>query len=215
MFKALQPFKQPLGIRALQSFRFSTTAHRLDANESLNNRPDTAASSLFENIQVEAKEKLDTAEKAAEKEYHWSSGDFQGSTRKLNMIARQIRNLSVDDAIKQLEFSPKRSARKILHNLAFARKHAQDQKNMEDLVVAQAWVGKGLSRKRAKYHGRGQFGVMHQKRAHMKFILKEAAHAESDKMSKRNIRGWKETKKVWTPLVENKPIYNAKSFYNW
>ncbi|KAF7720562.1 hypothetical protein EC973_007445 [Apophysomyces ossiformis] len=132
------------------------------------------------------------------------------------MIARQIRNLPVDEAIKQLEFSPKRSAKKILHNLAFARKNAQDQKNMENLVIAQAWVGKGLSRKRARFHGRGQFGIMHDKKAHMKFILKEATPAEEGtKASKRNIRGWKETKKVWTPLVENRPIYNAKSFYNW
>ena len=60
---------------------------------------------------------------------------MKGSPRKLNMLARQIRNLPVDEAIKQMEFSPKRTARKILHNLAFARKNATEQKDMKNLVV--------------------------------------------------------------------------------
>lgn len=51
------------------------------------------------------------------------------------MLARQIRNLPVEEAIRQMEFSDKRSARKILHNLAFARKNATDQKGMENMVV--------------------------------------------------------------------------------
>lgn len=51
------------------------------------------------------------------------------------MLARQIRNLPVDEAIRQMEFSDKRSAKKILHNLAFARKNAADQKGMENMVV--------------------------------------------------------------------------------
>lgn len=51
------------------------------------------------------------------------------------MLARQIRNLPVDEAIRQMEFSDKRSASKILHNLAFARKNAADQKGMQNLVV--------------------------------------------------------------------------------
>ena len=60
---------------------------------------------------------------------------MKASPRKLNMLARQIRNLPVEEAIKQMEFSPKRTARKILHNLAFARKNATEQKDMKNLVV--------------------------------------------------------------------------------
>lgn len=51
------------------------------------------------------------------------------------MIARQIRNLPVDEAIKQMEFSDKRTAKKVLHNLAFARKNAADQKDMHNMIV--------------------------------------------------------------------------------
>lgn len=131
------------------------------------------------------------------------------------MLARQIRNLPVDEAIRQMEFSDKRSAKKILHNLAFARKNAADQKGMENMVISQAWVGKGRYVRRVRPHGRGQFGIMHHKEAHIKFLFKEAVPESKEKADRRNIRGWKEPKKTWTSLNETKPIYNAKPFYNW
>lgn len=135
----------------------------------------------------------------------------------MNQLARQLRNLNVDEAIKQMEFSHKRISSKVLHNLAFARKNAKEQKGFENLVISQAWVGKGRYIKRIKPHGRGRWGIMHHKEAHIKFILKEAPSAEEEasKQQKRNIRGWNSGKKVWTSMVENKPIYNGKGFYNW
>ncbi|KAI8086299.1 ribosomal protein L22/L17 [Halteromyces radiatus] len=218
-FKALKPFKQssqPLQVlKALQTASFSTSPVSY-AEQPQPIRPQVGASSLFENVQVESEAQVEEKQ-VAEKQYNWSSANFKTSPRKLNMIARQLRNLPVDEAIRQLEYSPKRSAKKILHNLAFAKKNAQEQKNMKNLVVAQAWVGKGRYIRRVNPHGRGQFGLMHHKEAHMKFILKEADSLVKDqeKTGRRNIRGWKDTKKVWTPLVENKPIYNPKPFYNW
>jgi hypothetical protein len=56
---------------------------------------------------------------------------------------------------------------------------------------------------------------MHHKEAHIKFLLKEAPSVAKTKADRRNIRGWKEPKKTWMPLKEDKPIYNAKPFYNW
>jgi hypothetical protein len=81
--------------------------------------------------------------------------------------------------------------------------------------LAQAWVGKGRYIRRVNPHGRGQFGILHHKEAHIKFLLKEAAPVSDAKTDRRNIRGWKEPKKTWTQLNETKPIYNAKPFYNW
>ncbi|OAD70099.1 hypothetical protein PHYBLDRAFT_71537 [Phycomyces blakesleeanus NRRL 1555(-)] len=216
-FKAIQPIKQSmLGFRTIQSFRFSTTT-QCHADQPTPERPQIGASSLFENVQVETNETLTkSGEKPVDKQYTWSSANFRTSPRKLNMLARQIRNLPVEEAIKQMEFSSKRSAKKILHNLAFARKNAQEQKGMENMVVSQAWVGKGRFIQRVNPHGRGQFGVMHRKEAHISFLFKEAeTPQEAAKANKRSIRGWKDTEKVWTPLVGTKPIYNAKSFYNW
>ncbi|EIE83601.1 hypothetical protein G6F46_007125 [Rhizopus delemar] len=211
--KRLQPFKQ--NIPSLKA-GFSTSTCRA-AQQPEAERPQVGASSLFDNVQIEAEKNIVEHEhKHVEKEYKFSSANFRASPRKLNMIARQIRNLPVDEAIKQMEFSDKRTAKKVLHNLAFARKNAADQKDMHNMIVAQAWVGKGTYQKRINMHGRGQFGVKDVKRAHIKFIFKEAAPAtEASKLDRRNIRGWKETKKVWTPLNETKPIYNPKPFYNW
>ncbi|KAI8391201.1 ribosomal protein L22/L17 [Radiomyces spectabilis] len=218
-FKALHPFKRAstfTGVFASQSASFSNAAARL-AEQPPSERPQIGASSLFENVQVEAEETLTkTGDKPVDKEYRWSSTNFKTSPRKLNMIARQLRNLPIDEAIKQLEFSPKRSAKKIMHNLAFAKKNAQDQKGLTNLVVAQAWVGKGRYIQRIKPHARGQFGIVHRKEAHMKFLLKELdPKEEALKSQRRNVRGWHDRKKVWTPLAENKPIYNPKPFYNW
>ncbi|KAI8085887.1 ribosomal protein L22/L17 [Gilbertella persicaria] len=212
--KAFQPFKQATSLRVLQS-SFSTSVRQL-AEQPTPERPQIGASSLFDNVQVETQEKLaQQDETLAEKQYSFSSANFKTSPRKLNMLARQIRNLPIDEAIRQMEFSDKRSAKKILHNLAFARKNATDQKGMQNLVVSQAWVGKGRYIMRIKPHGRGQFGVMHHKQAHIKFILKEAETKSTDKADRRNIRGWKNSKKTWTQLDETKPIYNPKPFYNW
>ncbi|CEG66174.1 hypothetical protein RMATCC62417_02802 [Rhizopus microsporus] len=209
-FKRLQLIKRPL------TASFSTSAWRA-ADEPLQaERPQVGASSLFENVQIEAEKNIEQEDKHVEKQYTFSSADFLVSPRKLNMLARQIRNLPIDEAIKQMEFSDKRAAKKILHNLAFAKKNATNQKGMQNMIVAQAWVGKGTYQKRVNPHGRGQFGVKEVKKAHITFLFKEAsAVAESSKLDKRNIRGWKKTKKVWTPLNETKPIYNPKPFYNW
>ncbi|KAI8985887.1 ribosomal protein L22/L17 [Pilobolus umbonatus] len=194
---------------------FSTTAHAL-AEQPKPERPQIGASSLFEDIQHEAEEKLAVTEhKPVNKEYKFSSTNFRTSPRKLNMLARQIRNLPVEEAIKQMEFSDKRSAKKILHNLAFATKNATEQKEMKDLVVSQAWVGKGRFITRPNYHGRGQFGLKQSKEAHISFILKEKEAVEKSKEDRRSIRGWKESNKTWTQLNETKPIYNPKPFYNW
>ncbi|KAI7902580.1 ribosomal protein L22/L17 [Cokeromyces recurvatus] len=216
-FRSLQPFKQSTvfnGIRALQ-LSFSTSATKT-AEQPIATRPQIGVSSLFENVQNEAEEKLAEQEhKAIETEYRFSTANFKTSPQKLNMLARQLRNLPVDEAIRQMEFSDKKAARKILHNLAFAKKNAAEQKGMKNMIIAQAWVGKGRFIQRINFHGRGQFGVMHHKQAHMKFIFKEASSVIDTKTDRRNVKGWKQSNKTWVPLKETKPIYNPKPFYNW
>ncbi|KAI9323780.1 ribosomal protein L22/L17 [Dichotomocladium elegans] len=216
---ALRPLSHSNPLRPFQQVKSFSSGSRRLAEQPQASRPDIGASSLFDNVAVEAAAATEgVAEKAAVKEYRWASANMPTSPRKLNMLARQIRNMPVDEAIKQMEFSPKRTAKKILHNLAFARKLAKEQHGMENPIVAQAWVGKGRYLQRVKPHGRGQFGIMHHKQAHIKFLLKDSAEAAletADQSARRNIRGWKESKKVWTPLKEDKPIYNPKAFYNW
>ncbi|CAO3676232.1 unnamed protein product [Umbelopsis ramanniana] len=218
-FKTLQPF--PLARQhaptMVAACKLHTSSKRL-ADLPPSDRPTIGASSIFENLEADKNITEQVTEQAIpheEREYRWASANFKTSPQKLNKIARQLRNLKVEDAIKQMEFSHKRISNKVLHNLAFANKNAKEQKGFENLVVSQAWVGKGRYIKRIKPHGRGRWGIMHHKEAHIKFILKEAPTQESSKEQKRNIRGWHDNKKVWTSMVENKPIYNGKGFYNW
>lgn len=52
----------------------------------------------------------------------------------------------------------------------------------------------------------------------MKYIIKEKKPIEEVEGigKKRKLKGFNyEKKKVWTPLIENKPIYNPTRFYNW
>ncbi|KAL1926713.1 hypothetical protein VTP01DRAFT_5608 [Rhizomucor pusillus] len=219
----LRPLSQwSSSLRSAQIARFSIALPRLANKEapqgvSLTSRPDVGASSLFDSVKVEPETAATSDKKEAAKEYRISSANFKARPRKLNMLARQIAGLHIDEAIKQMEFSKKKAAKRILSNLVLARRNAELQKGMKNLVIDQAWVGKGQYRKTVKYHAQGRIGIRDIPRAHIKFIFKEAAPVEqtADKSSRRNIRGWKETKKVWTPLVEDKPIYNPKPFYNW
>ncbi|PVU92076.1 hypothetical protein BB559_003856 [Furculomyces boomerangus] len=194
--------------------------------------PTVGASSLFDQASKEIDSKsadelggdLSQLESLKlKKEFRFSTSNFKTSPRKLRFLADQIVGLKIQDAINQMEFSAKSAAKKILHTLAFARKNAIYQKKMnpELMVVKEAWVGKGRFIKRLDLKARGRFGVKHHPYAHMKFVLAETKNQDTETTEKdfgkrRNIKGFGEHKKfIWKPLIENKPIYNQKPYYNW
>ncbi|OLY83125.1 50S ribosomal protein L22 [Smittium mucronatum] len=212
-----------------KGFHTSIVSLKKDEEEKIKT-PKSAASSLFGQAEADLMKKTFTADQVSEKSllektYRYSTSNFKTSPKKLRFIAKQIAGLKVQDAINQLEFSPKRAAKKILHTVAFARKNAIYQKlfNPDQMYIKEAWVGKGRFSKRLDYKARGRFGVVHHPTAHMKIVLGEdkAPLADSpgslqDNGKRRNIKGFGEHKKfVWKPLMENKPIYNCKPYYNW
>lgn len=74
-------------------------------------------------------------------------------------------------------------------------------------------VGKGKYLERIRYHGRGRFGVMHHPSSHVKIKVGEEQIVEdAGRAARRNIRGWK---RLFIPLVEDKPIVNKRYYYNW
>ncbi|PVU96257.1 hypothetical protein BB561_001290 [Smittium simulii] len=185
----------------------------------------TGASSLFSKISDEIGKKtekdIDDVSINLKKEYRFGTANFKTSPKKLRFIANQIAGLKIQDAIDQMEFSPKGSAKKIMHNLAFARKNAIYQLKMhpDKMYVKEAWVGKGFYTKKIDIKGRGRFGIMHNPTAHMKFVLAEKVEQVfpvGDLGKRRNIKGFRDHPKfVWKPLQENKPIYTPKPYYNW
>ena len=81
------------------------------------------------------------------------------SPRKLNLVAQQIRGQKVDRALNVLTFSQKRIAGVVKKALQSAIANAENNHDLDvdDLVVAEASVGKNLVMKRfhARARGRG------------------------------------------------------------
>ncbi|KAG0052990.1 hypothetical protein BGZ83_001808 [Gryganskiella cystojenkinii] len=215
---ALRSFNQatPRGFHAM-AIRFAEQKNTMNPV-----KPELGASSLFGDISSHVNQvPVEKGGKATVKEYQFSTANFKTSTKKLRLLANQIKGLDIQNAINQMEFSQKRPGKRIMNTLAFARTNATTQEKYAmdagKLYVDRAWVGKGIYHRRIKTHARGKFGVMHHPTAHLKFTLKERVPEtkEAGRAARRNIRGWKSTRKVWTPLIEDKPIYNPPRLYNW
>ena len=84
--------------------------------------------------------------------------NLRTSPRKLNLVAQSIRGLSVQRALNELEFSPKRIAADVRKALYSAISNAENNHNLDidNLVVAQAYVGKNLVMKRFSARARGR-----------------------------------------------------------
>ena len=106
-------------------------------------------------------------------EHKYSTAAFKISPRKLQMIANQISGQPIDYAILQMQFSPKRAAKRVLSTLALARDHAA-AKGMEvpRLIVSEAWVGKGIYLTRTDIKGRARMGRKHHPQARLSVVLR-------------------------------------------
>ncbi|WP_209426396.1 50S ribosomal protein L22 [Pararhodobacter sp. SW119] len=82
------------------------------------------------------------------------------SPQKLNLVAGLIRGKSVDKALSDLTFSKKRIAIDVKKCLQSAIANAENNHGLDvdNLVVAEAWVGKNLIMKRGRPRARGRFG---------------------------------------------------------
>ncbi len=82
------------------------------------------------------------------------------SPQKLNLVAALIRGKKVEKALSDLTFSKKRIAQDVKKCLQSAIANAENNHNLDvdELVVAEAWVGKNLTLKRGKPRARGRFG---------------------------------------------------------
>ena len=82
------------------------------------------------------------------------------SPRKLNEVATIIRGLKVDKALAELTFSRRRSAGTVKKTLESAIANAENNHDLDinQLVVAEAHVGKNLVMKRWTPRARGRVG---------------------------------------------------------
>lgn len=106
-------------------------------------------------------------------EHKFSTAQFKISPRKLQMLADQIAGQPIDHAILQMQFSSKRAAKRVRATLSLARDHAAAKGlDPRTLVVAEAWVGKGMYLTRVDIKGRGRAGRKDHPSARLSVVLR-------------------------------------------
>ena len=101
------------------------------------------------------------------------------SPQKLNLLAQLIRGKKVEKALADLEFSRKRSALDVKKTLESAIANAENNHNLDvdDLVVAEAYVGNAMILKRFSPRARGRAGRIRKPFAHLTIVVREVGAA--------------------------------------
>src|SRR5881397_847277 len=99
------------------------------------------------------------------------------SPQKLNLVAQLIRGKKVAAALADLEFSRKRIARDVRKCLESAIANAENNHDLDvdDLIVAEAHVGKAMVLKRFSPRGRGKIGRIMKPFSHLTIVVREVA----------------------------------------
>ena len=97
------------------------------------------------------------------------------SPQKLNLLAQLIRGKKVDRALADLQFSRKRAAIDVKKALESAIANAENNHSLDvdDLVVAEAHVGKALVMKRFHARARGRAGRVEKPFANLTIVVRE------------------------------------------
>jgi large subunit ribosomal protein L22 len=97
------------------------------------------------------------------------------SPQKLNLLAQLIRGKKVERALADLQFSRKRSALDVKKTLESAIANAENNHSLDvdDLVVAQAYVGKALVMKRFHARARGRASRVEKPFSNLTIIVRE------------------------------------------
>jgi len=111
------------------------------------------------------------------------SSAIRTSPQKLNLVAQSIRGLNAGAALAQLTFSKRRVAievKKVLQS-AIANAENNHQLDVDRLIVAEAFVGKGLVMKRFSPRARGRAGKIIKPFSNLTVIVRERSDAPEQK----------------------------------
>ena len=97
------------------------------------------------------------------------------SPQKLNLVAQLIRGKKVANALADLQFSRKRAAVDVRKTLESAIANAENNHSLDvdDLVVAEAHVGKAFVMKRFSPRARGRVGQIQKPFAHLTIVVRQ------------------------------------------
>ena len=131
--------------------------------------------------------------RVAENEAFAKTKMLRTSPQKLNLVAALIRGKKVDKALADLTFSHKRIAEDVKKCLQSAIANAENNHNLDvdELIVAEAWVGKNMVMKRGRPRARGRYGKIMKPFSEITIKLREvdpavaAAAAEAKKAARK------------------------------
>ena len=101
--------------------------------------------------------------------------NLRSSPRKVNEILRSIRGKKADIALRDLQFSEKRVSKEISKTLKSAVSNAENnnQLDIDNLIVKEAFVGKGMVMKRYRPRARGRAGEIKKPFTNLTIIVSE------------------------------------------
>ncbi|KAJ6825452.1 uncharacterized protein M6B38_376215 [Iris pallida] len=135
----------------------------------------------------------------------------------MNLVAKLVRGMRVEDALMQLQVTVKRAAKDVYQVIHSARANASHNHGLDPdkLLVAEAFVGKGLYLKRLSYHARGKCGIMMRPRCRLTVVVRETTPEEEAKIAKLRVSNYKkltrkERQLVPHQLIETTPRWGRK-----
>ncbi len=102
------------------------------------------------------------------------------SPQKLNVVAATIRGMPVDAALAELTFSRRRIAQDVKKVLESAIANAENNHDLDvdDLVVAEASVGKRMVMKRWRARARGRVGKIQKPFSQIRIVVRQREEIE-------------------------------------
>ena len=106
--------------------------------------------------------------------------NLRSSPRKINDILRSIRGKKADIALRNLQFSEKRVSKEISKTIKSAVANAENnnQLDIDNLFIKEAYVGKGMVMKRYRPRARGRAGEIKKPFSNLTIIVSEKKETE-------------------------------------
>lgn len=139
------------------------------------------------------------------------------SPKKINLVAALVRGMRVEDALLQLQVTVKRASKTVYQVIHSARANATHNYGFDPdrLLVAEAFVGKGLFKKRVSYHAKGKCGIKVRPECRLTVVVREITPEEEAEIAKLRVHNFKKLTKrerrlVPHKLIETTPIWDRK-----
>ncbi|KAI3835367.1 hypothetical protein MKW98_020483 [Papaver atlanticum] len=144
--------------------------------------------------------------------------DIKQSPKKVNLVAALVRGMRVEDALLQLQLTVKRASKTVYQVIHSARANATHNHGLDKdrLLVAEAFVGKGLFKKRVSYHAKGRSGMKVRAECRLTVVVREMTPEEEAEIARLRVHNFRKLSKrerrlVPHKLIETTPVWGRKS----